>query len=55
VQWLVTDIMSMRVPLHADTGKPIALKEGTYSDQTVELKPSSTPEPQTGGMQPAYA
>lgn len=39
----------------ADTGKPIALKEGTYSDQTVELKPSSTPEPQTGGMQPAYA
>jgi UDP-N-acetylglucosamine pyrophosphorylase len=38
-----------------DTGKPIAMKEGTYQDQTVDLKPSSTPEPQTGGLQPAYA
>jgi UTP--glucose-1-phosphate uridylyltransferase/phosphoglucomutase len=43
------------VTITNDTGKPIILKEGTYEDQTVELKPSSTPEPQTGGMQPAYA
>lgn len=39
-----------------DTGKPIAVKEGTYQDQKVELKPSSTPEPEVSGQaQPAFA
>ena len=47
---------SLRYVCGAETGKPLFVKEGTYQDQTVELKPSTTPEPATSGnAQPAYA
>ena len=40
----------------AETGKPYPLKEGKYENQTVNVGPTSTPEPEVSGKtQPAYA
>ena len=42
--------------LPADSDKPHAIKEGTYTNETVEVKPVSTPMPEaTGEAQPAFA
>ena len=41
-------------PVESD--KPQAIKEGTYTNETVYVNPTSTPVPQvTGEAQPAYA